>query len=415
VSSKNLEKVIQRAISDAAFRRQLQASPEAALRGFKLTDNEVAALRSGDAGKLISLGIDQRMSKAFTVGGTMALNAASRAAIDGGLAVGASALADTDAGRMGSALIPGNPNLSNADIDPGNVATSADTDSATGFVTRVRDIEPASVGDPANPDPSDPTSELTARHLATGSDTTSELTAQHLAATDAGTMSSALRDTEPFDSRGVSDPTSELTAQHLAATDAGTMSSALRDTEPFDSRGVSDPTSELTAQHLATGSDTTSELTAQHLAAADAGTMSSALRDTEPFDSRGVSDPTSELTAQHLAATDAAGGVTRINDSEPFDLRGAVAGPDAAGGGTSAFDPDSPEAYAPSFHTGGQDAFLSTDEAAQYAASGTGVDQAALDAAQAEALNTDASVPMPEHGGGDAIGNTGTNDPQISA
>ena len=42
--SKNLETVIQRAISDAAFRRQLQANPEAALRGFKLTADEVASL-----------------------------------------------------------------------------------------------------------------------------------------------------------------------------------------------------------------------------------------------------------------------------------------------------------------------------------------------------------------------------------
>jgi hypothetical protein len=67
--SKQLETVIQRAISDAAFRRQLQSNPEAALRGFKLTQDEVAALRSGDATKLMSLGIDQRMSKVFTVPG----------------------------------------------------------------------------------------------------------------------------------------------------------------------------------------------------------------------------------------------------------------------------------------------------------------------------------------------------------
>src|SRR2546423_13146568 len=80
--SKNLERVIQRAISDAAFRRQLQSNPEAALRGFKLTDTEVAALRSGDAGKLTSLGIDQRMSKTFTFGGD---SLASRASIGGEL------------------------------------------------------------------------------------------------------------------------------------------------------------------------------------------------------------------------------------------------------------------------------------------------------------------------------------------
>ena len=69
MASKNLGAVIQRAISDGAFRRQLQSDPAAALRGFNLTPNEIAAIRSGDASKLMSLGVDQRVSKAFTVGG----------------------------------------------------------------------------------------------------------------------------------------------------------------------------------------------------------------------------------------------------------------------------------------------------------------------------------------------------------
>ena len=68
MASKNLGAVIQRAISDGAFRRQLQSDPAAALRGFNLTPTEIAAIRSGDAGKLMSLGVDQRVSKAFTVG-----------------------------------------------------------------------------------------------------------------------------------------------------------------------------------------------------------------------------------------------------------------------------------------------------------------------------------------------------------
>ena len=69
MASKNLGAVIQRAISDGAFRRQLQSDPAAALRGFNLTPNEIAAIRSGDASKLTALGVDQRVSKAFTVGG----------------------------------------------------------------------------------------------------------------------------------------------------------------------------------------------------------------------------------------------------------------------------------------------------------------------------------------------------------
>ena len=67
MASKNLGAVIQRAISDGAFRRQLQSDPAAALRGFNLTPDEIAAIRSGDSSKLMSLGVDQRMSKAFSV------------------------------------------------------------------------------------------------------------------------------------------------------------------------------------------------------------------------------------------------------------------------------------------------------------------------------------------------------------
>ncbi len=68
MASKNLGAVIQRAISDGAFRRQLQSDPAAALRGFNLSPDEIAAVRSGDSSKLMSLGVDQRMSKAFTLG-----------------------------------------------------------------------------------------------------------------------------------------------------------------------------------------------------------------------------------------------------------------------------------------------------------------------------------------------------------
>ena len=68
MASKNLGAVVQRAISDDTFRRQLQSDPAAALRGFNLTPTEIAAIRSGDPAKLMSLGVDQRVSKAFTFG-----------------------------------------------------------------------------------------------------------------------------------------------------------------------------------------------------------------------------------------------------------------------------------------------------------------------------------------------------------
>jgi hypothetical protein len=154
--SKNLERVIQRAISDAAFRRQLQSNPEAALRGFKLTESEVAALRSGDAGKLTSLGIDQRMSKTFTFGGD---SLASRASIGGDLTSGAGmSLADRSAGGVNSAVdsenasgatrtvIPGDASGSTPAFDPGTVSGSTsvgDPLSESGTASHI--------GDPDNP------------------------------------------------------------------------------------------------------------------------------------------------------------------------------------------------------------------------------------------------------------------------
>ena len=578
MSSKNLEKVIQRAISDAAFRRQLQSNPAAALRGFKLTDDEVAALRSGDAGKLMSLGIDQRMSKAFDLGGTMSMNAASRAGTTE-LSVGGLAITD-DAPRAATGIDSGALNTSNAAVDPGvigdprqisdnaaaaaagrvgslgtggesvrssvrdvepanvggtqvtddgqlsmgdRVITSAGSDTirsavrdvgptelrgatysgddtsgpgylasdaTTGSVSRIRDAEPFDTRGVA-----DPTSELTARHMATGDNTVSELTAKHLAGTDAtsvsqirntepfdlrgaaadptseltarhlatgdqsaaafhtsddmagsmnsvgvpsdaGTVASQIRNTEPFDTRGVADPTSELTARHIAAgdqtgvayhtsddmagsmnsvgvpSDAGTVASQIRNTEPFDLRGAADPTSELTARHMATGDNTVSELTAQHLASTDASSVSR-IRDAEPFDSRGVADPTSELTARHLDSS-TAGGVSHVRDVAPVDLRGAVASTDATGTSGIA-DPDSAEAYSPSFHTGGQqDAFLSQAEATQYSG-GAQLTEGFVDDTSA-AISPDATTMLPEHQGGDAIGNTGSgNEPDITA
>src|SRR3989442_9639139 len=64
-----LNDVVQRAISDAAFRSQLRSDPAKALRGFSLSPEETRALTSGDPAKLVALGIDQRMSKVFIAAG----------------------------------------------------------------------------------------------------------------------------------------------------------------------------------------------------------------------------------------------------------------------------------------------------------------------------------------------------------
>jgi hypothetical protein len=153
--SKNLEKVIQRAISDAAFRRQLQSDPEAALRGFKLTESEVAALRSGDAGRLTSLGIDQRMSKTFSFGGD---SLASRAAIGGDLTSGAGMSNAGNDPRMDAALEGGNTSGATRNVIPTEAggSTPAFDPGVTGNATSVGDPmfdgrATSVIADPDNP------------------------------------------------------------------------------------------------------------------------------------------------------------------------------------------------------------------------------------------------------------------------
>ena len=128
MASKNLGAVIERLISDGAFRRQLQSDPAAALRGFNLTPNEIAAIRSGDAGKLMSLGVDQRVSKAFTVGG-------------GFLGATRSATSDMGTGATSNGIV-GDPTSARDALTSGNLSGTR----------AVNDSEPAdlrgSVSDP---------------------------------------------------------------------------------------------------------------------------------------------------------------------------------------------------------------------------------------------------------------------------
>ena len=149
------------------------------------------------------------------------------------------------------------------------------------------------------------------------------------------------------------------------------------------------------------------------------------------------------------------GGVSRIRDLDTPDTTAVASGDTSAS--SAVIDPDSADAYAPAFHTGGvqgapgtdaledmshsiaasqdaslaapssdaledmshsiaanQDAFLSGDEATKYATDPN------LSSDQAEdishSFNPDASTTaLPDHGAGDAIGNTGTNDPQLTS
>ena len=113
-----LGQVIQRAISDAAFRNRLRTDPGGALSGFDLTPAEHAALQSGDAAKLASFGVDQRMSKSFAMG-----EAAS----------GASRLVGTDIGMATTITDGGTPLGTNAILeDAGGSVRNADVDDAGG-------------------------------------------------------------------------------------------------------------------------------------------------------------------------------------------------------------------------------------------------------------------------------------------
>ncbi len=58
-----LSQIIERASTDAEFRAQLEQDPRGTLALYDLTEEERAALTSGDAAALQSLGVDARISK----------------------------------------------------------------------------------------------------------------------------------------------------------------------------------------------------------------------------------------------------------------------------------------------------------------------------------------------------------------
>jgi hypothetical protein len=530
--SKNLDKVIQRAISDAAFRRQLQANPQAALRGFKLTDDEVAALRSGDAGKLGSLGIDQRMSKAFVAFGAM--GQASRSAGDAVLSVGGTRIADTGGANIGSADVAGGTNVRsadvaggtnvrNADLDPGNAsgsrsfgdpnlsgqAPSSDAieDQSHAFSasrsadlegtvrSAVRDVAPGTLQGSGLVAPVDGSPEAfafqdTSRAMdadaiedqshAFSAGRSADVNAMGVA-TDDGQLTA---NTQPTDSTGLSDNIAASAAGRQGSLGTGGetgFTSRIRDLDTPDTgrvaagdatggvsriRDLDTPDSSAAASGDATGAasrirdldtpDTTG------VASSDVGGVSR-IRDLDTPDTSAVSSSDvggvsriRDLDTPDTSAVSSSdvGGVSRIRDLDTPDSSAVASGDTSAS--SAMIDPDSADAYAPAFHTGGvqgapgtdaledmshsiaasqdaslaapssdaledmshsiaanQDAFLSGEEATKY------VTDPNLSSDQAEdishSFNPDATTALPDHGAGDAIGNTGTNDPNLSA
>jgi len=137
MSKEALAKVVQRAISDAAFRRQLNSDPTGALRGFDLSADEASALRTGDAGRLSTLGVDQRMSKSFALGGAIASTRMSSSDLTPG--AGPSAVDDLSGSGSRTAL-PGDPMRSggSADASGSEAMRSADVDAGTSGTGTVR-------------------------------------------------------------------------------------------------------------------------------------------------------------------------------------------------------------------------------------------------------------------------------------
>ena len=68
MTESTLKEIVRRAVSDAAFRGQLRSDPAKALAGIGLTAQERSALTAGDPTQLTALGVDQRMSKAYSAG-----------------------------------------------------------------------------------------------------------------------------------------------------------------------------------------------------------------------------------------------------------------------------------------------------------------------------------------------------------
>jgi hypothetical protein len=156
MSKEAVAKVVQRAISDGAFRRQLSTDPTGALRGFDLSPAETAAIRSGDSGRLTAFGVDLRMSKAFTLAGNDSassvvssdLGASNTGVLTPGDGAGGSGALISGDGATGSgALIGGGGAMGD------NALISGDTSDTDPMIASGNEIGRAGVvipGDPAH-------------------------------------------------------------------------------------------------------------------------------------------------------------------------------------------------------------------------------------------------------------------------
>jgi hypothetical protein len=100
-----LKQIVQRAVRDGSFRAQLRSDPNQALAGYGITTEERSALASGDPTRLSALGVDQRMSKAYSAG---LLSDASKVVAPNDATVGVADFID-EGSTGGTSVIVGDP------------------------------------------------------------------------------------------------------------------------------------------------------------------------------------------------------------------------------------------------------------------------------------------------------------------
>jgi len=135
MSKEALAKVVQRAISDGAFRRQLSTDPGTALRGFDLTADESAAIRSGDSSRLSTLGVDLRMSKAFSLASDQATGDAARPVLSNDLGAsytGATTVAGQGSAGSSASALTGQSSASSANTLTGQSSAGSSANTLTG-------------------------------------------------------------------------------------------------------------------------------------------------------------------------------------------------------------------------------------------------------------------------------------------
>jgi len=334
MASKNLGAVIQRAISDGAFRRQLQSDPAAALRGFNLTPDEIAAVSSSDSSKLMSLGVDQRMSKAFTAGANFGGTRAAVSDLNG--STGSSVLSnDLNAGTRESVIgDPGSQSRDAVNVD-GATGTRTVVDATPGEGTTRESVTDPTLGGSNRAVVDNPPTDIRGAALDPSA-------AAGRGGSLAGDMSTggtrAVHDSDPTDLR--------------AAASAGGVSGtrAVHDTEP----GVGSSSSNDNVAAAAAGRGgslagdmSTSATRAVHDSAPFGTPQSSAIEDPSSPEYAAAQDAS---VASRMADAGDATSIRSVHDVDPFEGNANAAAPSGEFLGDASLDPghDSARTFLPS-------------------------------------------------------------------